>query len=293
MKRMLSQYFAQYLLNNRFLTQRQVREALEEEQEHKVKLGLIAMTENLLTAKQVEEVHRLQESCDQRFGEVAIGAGLLTKEQVDHLLKAQESGNLNFGQAVIDKKFMKLEELENAVESYRKSNQLSIQEALNETDIAKIDFTGIEEMKELYCEYVDLFLRTLIRFMDTTGVILTSEYPVCESKDTWLFSQKMTGDMAINVGIMVSEPVLLEMAKRYSGEKMKEVDELALDSVAEYLNLTNGLFVVNLSNRHFEIDLEPQKFGKNVSPSGNKMANIHINTGFGAIRLIIAADGIQ
>lgn len=292
--RMLSQYFAQYLLNNNFLTPAEICEVLEEEYEHRVKLGIIAIDQGLMTAKEVDMVHELQVRSDQRFGEISVSEGFLTEGQVHALLNMQENGNLNFGQALIDKKFMTLEQLESALAEYKGNNKLAINIALNKFEITKINFDEIEEVKEIYSEYVDLFLRVLVRFMDTPGVIVPIEEPLeVAARGKWLISQRMTGDVAITTGVLIAEPVLLEMARRYSKEDLTEVNELAVDSIAEFMNVTNGLFIVNLSTRHLDLDLEPQKNGKNVIPFGSKQAIVNINTSFGLVKLIIAADDIQ
>lgn len=290
---MLKQYFAQYLLNRELLTAEQVREALEEEMEHRVKLGVIAMNQGMLTASEVQEIHQAQAKHDKLFGEIAMDKRYLTEREVNCLLDAQESGNLNFEQALIDKNFMTLVELESALGDYNCREAQTIHLVIDEFALDKIDFSEIEEVKELYCEYIDLFLRALVRFMDTTGVVLPVKETVEQGQDTWLISQRMTGDVAMAVGIMVSAPVLIEMARRYSHEELSQVDVFAIDSIAEFLNVTNGLFTVNLSNRRQEIDLEPQKNGKNVVPIGHKKAIVHIDTGMGLVRLIIAADDIQ
>ena len=47
---MLSQYLAQYLLNNNFLNADQVRDILENEQQHRVKLGVLAINKGVMNA---------------------------------------------------------------------------------------------------------------------------------------------------------------------------------------------------------------------------------------------------
>lgn len=288
---MLSQYFAQYLLNNNLLSADKVKLLLEEEHEHRVKLGVLAINKGFMTAAQVEFVHQLQVRFDKRFGEVAVNEGLLTDEQLEILLTTQENGNLNFGQAIVDKKFMTLEELEQALIGYNGNNQLAVNRAVNQIEITKIDFSEIDEVKELYGEYVDLFLRSLVRFMDTSGVVLHKNKEI--KGNHWLISQRMVGQLGLTAGLLLSEEVLLEMAKRYSGEEITTVDELAVDSVSEFLNVTNGIFIVNLSNRRIDIDLEPQKHGKNIQPTGSKQAIIPIDTNLGEINLVLAADEMQ
>ena len=288
---MLSQYLAQYLLNTGLLSPQQVREILENEQEHRVKLGVIAINKGVMNAEQVETVHQLQVRADKRFGEIAIEEGFITEKQLEELLAVQADGNLNFGQAIIDRGFMTLSQLEAALERYNKNNAFAVIKALDKIEIKKIDFSELEEVREIYGEYVDLFVRSLLRFINTTSLILQGE-PV-DVKNKYLMSQQMTGESAFATGLLLSEDTLIEIARRYSGEEINCVDELAVDSVAEFLNVTNGLYIVNLSNRGIDVDLEPQKTGRGIVPIGTKQAVVNIDTNFGRIQLILSADDLQ
>lgn len=289
---MLSQYLAQYLLNNNLLSVKQVREILEDEQKHRVKLGVLAMNRGWMTAEQVERVHELQVRADQKLGEIAVNEGFLTSEQVELLLTTQESGNMNFGQAIIDKKFMTLAELEKVLAEYNKDNQLEVTKAVEKIEITEIDFSELEGIQEIYADYVDLFLRSLLRFMDTTSLIVTEQQPL-DAKGKYLISQHMSGDLSIATGLLLPTGALIEMARRYSEEDLTEIDEFAIDCVSEFLNVTNGLYIVNLSNKKIDVDLEPQKYGKGVLPVGHKQAVVNINTNFGMIQLILAVDDLQ
>lgn len=289
---MFSQYFAQYLLNRGRLTPQQVREALENERKHRVKIGVLAMQRGFMTARQVEEVRVRQNHRDQRFGEVAVEAGFLTREQCEELLRTQENATLNFTQAIIDKQFMSWSELEAALAAYNSAdNSAAYGEAIARTEFEKIDFSRIEELRCVYIEYIELFLRSLVRFMDTVGILVPE--PPAAQEDTWLISQRMTGDQPLATGLRVSEPVLLEMARRYSGEPLTSVNAFTLDCLKEFLNVVNGMFVVKLSDRHFEMDLEMQKTQKNKLPCGNQQVVATIHMGFGPMQLVLATDGIQ
>ena len=286
---MLSQYFAQYLLNNNYLTVEQVKELLEAENKSRVKVGILAINKGLMTAEEVKRVHQLQCSVDKKFGEVAIDAGYLTVEQLTDLLNTQDSENLNFGQAAIDKNYITLEELEEALKNYKGDNHLAIQETIR--SYADINFAQVGEAKELYFEYVELFLRAVVRFLDTNHLI-TPEKPG-NSKAAWMVKQTLVGEVSLYTAMFLSDEVLMEMAKRYSGEEIKEVDELALDSVAEFLNVANGLFAVNLSDQGIEIDLQPQETCPAIEPKSDKHWLINIDTTFGVIQVAVGAEEIR
>ena len=61
-------------------------------------------------------------------------------------------------------------------------------------------------------------------------------------------SQRMSGDVSMVGGILAEDKVFLELARRYSHEKLDSVDLLAIDCVGEFLNVMTGLFAVELGN---------------------------------------------
>ena len=286
---MLSQYFAQYLLNNNYLTVEQVKDLLEDEKKSRVKVGILAINKGLMTAEEVKRVHQLQCSVDKKFGEVAIDAGYLTVEQLTDLLNTQDSENLNFGQAAIDKDYITLEQLEEALNNYKDDNHLAIKETIG--SYADINFAQIGEAKEVYFEYVELFLRAVVRFLDTNHLITSQKQD--GSKNTWMVKQTLVGDVSLYTAMFLSDEVLIEMARRYSGEDITTVDELALDSVAEFLNVDNGLFAVNLSDRGIEIDLQPQETCQAIDAKSEKHWLINIDTTFGVIQVAVGAEEIS
>ena len=267
----------------------QVKDLLEDEKKSRVKVGILAINKGLMTAEEVKRVHQLQCSVDKKFGEVAIDAGYLTVEQLTDLLNTQDSENLNFGQAAIDKDYITLEQLEEALNNYKDDNHLAIKETIG--SYADINFAQIGEAKEVYFEYVELFLRAVVRFLDTNHLITSQKQD--GSKNTWMVKQTLVGDVSLYSAMFLSDEVLIEMARRYSGEDITTVDELALDSVAEFLNVANGLFAVNLSDRGIEIDLQPQETCPAIEAKSEKHWLINIDTTFGVIQVAVGAEEIS
>lgn len=286
---MSSRFFAQYILNQGVLTPEQVQEALEDGRSVQVKLGVLAINEKFLTAVQVEEIHRLQHMVDKRFGEIAIDEGYLSEEQLMILLAAQKNSHLNFGQTLVDKGFMNLEQLERVLEEYKRESNLD-----QESDLAilkdgirtQLNLSQEDEEVELYYDYILLFLRAIVRFLDSSPLVIATVHE--QKQDQWFAAQSMTGDVILHSSFTADDKVLLELARRYSGEEIHEMDELALDSIGEFLNVTNGLFCINLSNAELELDLHPQSVTKNADFLMKKNYTVTIDTGFGRINLVMA-----
>jgi CheY-specific phosphatase CheX len=286
---MFSQFFAQYILNQGLLTPAQVQESLESRRAVQVKLGVLAINQGFLTAAQVEEIHRLQHMVDKRFGEIALDEGYLSEEQLMILLDTQENGHLNFGQTLVDKGFMNLEQLEHVLEGYKRESNLDQRPDVSqfrENIRTQLKFSQEDKNVELYYDYVSLFLRAIVRFLDTSPLLISATHE--QDSDRWFVSQSMTGDITLHSSFTAEDSVLLELARRYSGEEISEMNELAIDSTGEFLNVANGLFCINLSNMGLDLDLHPQTVIKGAAFGGESNYVVVIDTGFGRIDLIMS-----
>ena len=57
----------------------------------------------------------------------------------------------------------------------------------------------------------------------------------------------------------------MKFAARFAQEEITEPDELAQASVGEFLNLHNGIFLVNMSNNGVELEMHPQQVAENYT----------------------------
>lgn len=140
-----------------------------------------------------------------------------------------------------------------------------------------------------YSEYGELFIDTMRDLVHTEAVVigLDDSEPV---GTTYGVSQRITGATNIACGIIASEDVFLQIAARYSGEPLCIVDELAIDSVTEYINVVNGLFAVELASRELETELTIPLWKKNPRPDASDQLKIKIATAFGTFTLVLAID---
>lgn len=288
---MFSQYFGQYLLNEKYLTAEQLKEALEYQQSVRLKLGVLAINAGYMNAEKVNQVHQMQTKVDKRFGEIAVEMAYLKEEQVDELLSSQKFGHLLLGQALVDKNYMSLEKFEEAIYEYKKKYNISDSQfdAIQRDDVDEIiniyvnldgDKYGVEIK-----HYIALFMRNIIRFIDpevyTNNIIKVEEH---ETK--WAAAQRIKNSINLQTYINAEEEVFVKVASRYAEEELFSVDEMAKDSVGEFLNLNNGLYLVAMSNIGIELDMEPQSvlFEKTISST----YVLPIQLPFGKIELIIS-----
>lgn len=289
---MFSQYFGHYLLNRELITREQLADALELQKSVHVKLGVIAVDEGYMTPSQVEEVHEKQKQMDKRFGEIAVELGYLTNEQVDALIFNQKQGHLFLAQALVDREYMTIEQFGAALNDYKKENSLSddqfeaIRSGSIELLVENVLATKDAEKKEKYGQYLSLFAKNMIRFIDDQ-VYLEVAALADPQPENWLVRQVIVGEAPLFTAIGADDEVFLHIASIYAEEDLTEVDEIAEDAVSEFLNLHNGIYLVNMSNWGTELTMNPQEVMKNATVSGD-VFHVSVNTSKGSFQLILS-----
>lgn len=289
---MFNKYFGNYILAKKVVTAEQLKEVLEQQQSARVKLGVLAIESGYMTAFQVNRVHKLQVMQDKRFGEIAISEGILTEEQLTELLSKQKTSQIMLGQILVDNKLLSYEEYESLLNQYKKDSGFSDGEIeilkSNNTDEIVTLFLKMEktEKVEIFSEYIELFIRNIIRFIDI-DVIIDSPYIADEFSYEHYASQEITGDYSIQTGIAADSAVFAKFAGIYAEEELTSVDELAKDAIGEFMNSLNGLFVSNLYHNEMNFDLRPQTYDGNGAVVFNEQLFVlPCELSFGKINLI-------
>lgn len=159
--------------------------------------------------------------------------------------------------------------------------------------LAAKSLSKIDQETTYYADFVELFVASLQRFMQLPSVILPVAIPAptLEQKHgLWGVSQRVTGDVSIVDGILARDRVFLALASRYAGFDLTEMDEDTVDALEEFLNVVNGLFIVELANRKFEPDLEFPRAAEDVIPRGSHQLALRLYTAVGHFLLILSTD---
>ena len=279
---MNSHYFSQYLLSTEKLPAAEVIELLKRSVTLKSCLPIKAVRQGLVTPEQIADIWQLPES---EFMEKVTEAGFLTEAQVGTLLQTVGGESLCFAQAMLDSGKHSLAEVSSLFAEFDKAEVQPVKAA-----IEKLAGIELENELPLYADYADLFVRSLIRFMDTPAIINTAEPYLPPEGSTHIVSQALLGDINLVTGLYAADEIFIELARRYSCEQISTVDDLAKDSVTEFLNVLNGLFAVDLAKREMEVDLDAPKVAEDQEPFGNKQMVVRIETGFGEFFMVMAVD---
>lgn len=291
---MYSQYFGHFLLNKGLIKPEQLADALEYQRSVHLKLGVIAVNAGLMSPAQVEIIHNMQKRVDRRFGELAIEKGFINEEQLNTMLTTQKQGHLMLGQALIDRNYFTLEQLQSALDHYKKESGMSTRQfnvvKSDETQEIEEIFLNFGEtiLSKTYSDYVTLLIKNIIRFIDDNPVIEINKLNGDYSAE-WYAYQNIHGVVSLETGIACSEEAFIKLAAKFAQEDITEADELAQASVGEFLNLHNGIFLVNMSNNGVELDMKPQEVVRNHTVKGSdKIYVITCNMSWGKFDLLIS-----
>ncbi len=260
---MHTQFFGNFLLNKRVITPDQLVEVLKIQNSTHKKIGTLAIHAGYMSAHEVEDVCTMQTHCDKRFGELAIELGYLTKSQLDELLEMQLPDYMLIGQILTEKGILTRIQFENILFEYKNTYEISDLDLLDEqkemVDKVLENYYLLEDIPNFQdiLFYIRLFFNSLIRFIgdDFTPlkVITLPEVPT-----NYSVSQDIKGPLSLLSALDMDTDTALAFSSRYADKDFQEANEFVQASIADFLNLHNGLFAVNMSNDFsVELHLEP------------------------------------
>ena len=250
---MYTQFFGTYLLSKNYVNTEQLFDAMQKLSSQHMKLGTLAIHAGLMTASEVDSIVVEQTHQDKRFGELAIEMGYLTENQVMDLLKTQGPDYLLLGQILVDEHILTNSDLENIIADYRLSNEILDLDMKIENHALfyklfdKFFLSSQTPVTSFGRMYMELLFNNFVRFVGEDFTPFAAD--VCtEFPAECCVGQEVLGDYSITSYISMDEATAITFASRYVGDEFDSYDEYVKASLEDFLNLHNGLFIVNCSN---------------------------------------------
>lgn len=292
---MFTQFLGNYLLQKGIVTRDQLFNAMARLSQSHIKLGTIAIHEGLMTANEVDECLYIQTREDKRFGEIAVARGYLSEENVSDLLSKQTPDYILLGQNLVEDGIISYEDLERIIFDYKADNELYDLEldvensGIVQSIIEKFFLMAEMPANDLNVMYLELMFNSLIRFIGEDFSPLTpmivDEYPI-----TFGVSQAVIGDRDYITHIDCDRETAIAFASRYAKEDFSEFNEYVIAALEDFLNLHNGLYIVNVSNQQSKnIELAPPEITEEGVLMGvNKCVDFRVAYPFGIVHLIVS-----
>jgi len=262
--------FVSYLETKGTLTPQQVIDVLEAQKDAKIKIGTLAVEENMMTPEQAETINRQQATQNARFGDLAIQSGYLTQEQLDFLLDIQPHDYIILKQLLHDMNYTAAEATDAALAEFKKElgfSETDFDRLLNnhvDTYISKI--AGIDgKANPILTVFARLFVTTAIRLVDKEIMVGKAE-KVSSGGIPYTISIGLKGDannaLVFSAGNVTGAIEFAEkFAEGFMGISMEVTDEIARDAMKEFLNCVGGLFTTEITSKtHLNLDLEVPQF---------------------------------
>jgi len=263
---MFGVYFGKYLQDIGALTEDQYYEMIETSRTARVKMGLLAVSEGFMTSKEAEEVNRIQSMKDARFGDIAVDKGYLTEDQVMQLLKKQGDSYLLCVQTLVEKYDFTLEEIQKHINHFKKSERYTAldMDSLKSSDVDKIIQIYLREpsVPAVIKDYMALMARNIVRFIDNK-VRFEKVERINTYTSKYISSQCFTGDYELFIGLCGNGNK--EFGEAFAKEEFEDIDLDCLDSVAEFINVCNGIYASKLSQEEIQIDMLPPNMYEDVT----------------------------
>ncbi len=261
---MFSQLFLDFLHVQGFLTEQQVRDVTERKKVVKVPIGVLIVDAGLMTPRQVEAVLRIQATHDLRFGEIAIKEGYISAEQFAQVLKTQPKEHVYLSQVLTEWGLMDFDAVLEQIVAFQTAYSLDDGQMArlidNDVEEFVVSIARVGEDYPLFKEFAVQFLKVVTRFVDR-NVLLRPAYQARELKYKYLAHQSCSGPSAMYCCFEPDPEGMLTFARLYSKQPVMDIDELARDSICEFLNCVDGLFVTHLSDEGIaEYEIEPPVF---------------------------------
>ncbi|WP_156945714.1 chemotaxis protein CheX [Anaerovibrio sp. RM50] len=276
-----NRYFSQYLLNTGVLDSDNIGYVMPKSAHAVPQLYVLAVQKGLLSEAQVEELAGADDPAktltDNKF---------LSDDQMASLKSDNPDRAACIAQVLLDEKLTDLKALNRC---FRESDSDEIHPVVDAVKKIVSSYEDLNPVGEIYGGYAEMLISALQRLMNTDAVVLTDPAePVIE--DSIIVSQSMGGAISVSAAILTNEEAFLEMARRYSSEDFTVIDEMAEDSLAEFVNVINGLYIVEQSGQDVDMDLDTPKIGRNVCPGASSLVAMRIVTDFGSFVLYLAED---
>lgn len=252
---MYTQFFGNYLFSKGYVTKEQLISAMQRKPKDNAQVGILSLYFGYMSSSEIEYIRQLQNESGRKFSELSIENGYLTQSQVLELLNGEKPNFLTLGQIFVEDGVLNYEKLENILADYRSQHEFLDMEMNqeNKDDIQRLldSFSLLSEtaIPKFGQSYLELLFNNLVRYIGDDFIALPPD-SCTEFATEHCVSQSINGSYLINTYLNMDSSTAINFAERYTNDAFAVFDEYVAASIEDFINLHNGLFIVNASNNN-------------------------------------------
>lgn len=260
---MYAQLFGNYLIGNNTITSDQLVDAIEFASGTSISLEAKLIHSGYVSGANIESALLECNNFGFDLKDVLIRDELVTEDLLLGLEGYDAPRYLLLGQALVNTGALSWTAFEKALIDYQSENEIFELELdpTQKKEVGKL----VESLFEVANKpltgdtvlYIELLFNNLSQYIGDDYTVLSpsnvSEYPL-----KFCVLQSMSGPLCINSYLDMTKETSLSFASRYTGEDFSDYNDYVEASIEDFLNLQNGLYIVNMSNDYnMELTLDP------------------------------------
>lgn len=248
---MSNKFFGQFLLEKGAITKAQLLKTIDMQRASHLSLGQIAINKGYITEEEAKRINLEQQRSDKRYGAIAVSLGLLKSHQVSEIFLTQQNSRKFFGEILVDQKILDKAALIEYLEEHaeiKKLSGLQLDHAIYEQKDGKLIADTINTLVRFYLRITKAQIQ--VETHSVGDLIVEPKH--------WAFSQKLETTAPMKVGLMMDEPVMIDLANNFLDMDVSDNPEVFQDAVCEFLNIIMGNSLVGHGNRELTNLSPPQ-----------------------------------
>lgn len=247
---MNTKLFGQFLLEKGYVTREQLLHGLSEQRVSTRTLGDLAVATGMLSLQDVDAIHLRQHTRNEPFSQAAVQLGLLTEEQLAQLLHPQSAERLLLGQILLAFGYLTEKTLYEALAAHVTERDVDDSELLQhfrQSELREVGAVCVSVMRSVFKKT----LQAPVSFQSIPAVKAVSA-------GQFVWSQALDhGPRRFELAVQFSDAEAVAVAQAVLGIPVESFDELARDSVNEFLNILTGHVCGNLDRSQGSVSACP------------------------------------
>lgn len=280
-------FFPQYLFNTNEITGDKLRHLLEVAPKAEASLAVRALRKFNTPGQLFLEMYSQD---DDVVGKKLTAAKIVDEKGLADLRSESGDAGLNFIQSLLD------------TEMYTPAQVLELLKKFDDDPcpicaVMEKECKGnFDQERDSLCEYVKSFVDSLDRFTGELAIISGAQgvnpfYAMGVMPQEFNgVSQLIGGGGSLVSGIVAVDEVWCGLASCYSGETIPLLNDMAVDSVSELLNVINGIYAVEMARKHLEMALDTPRSAQMPAFPQPKKLILKVSIACGEFYLVLAKE---